>query len=241
MLKIPIKDSDKIYDLNPSKIITVGGNYLKKNGTKSSKETENPTNNKPKYPLIIPKLPNCLIGPNQNIIIPEFLSELYLLDVQINFRAELALIIKDKCKNLTEKESMDYIYGYTCINDVTQVNLKEFDRIGWWRGKSLDTFGPIGPNIVLAKHIGDPHNLEIRTKLNDEVKQQSNTKNMIFKIPQILAYISKNLTLYKGDIITTGTPPGSEQLKHGDIVEIKIEEIGKLKNPVLKESYTKIR
>ncbi|HAA02779.1 MAG TPA: hypothetical protein DCE18_05350, partial [Syntrophobacteraceae bacterium] len=124
---------------------------------------------------------------------------------------------------------------YTCINDVSQRNLQTGDRSGWFRGKSLDTFGPIGPQLVLAEDLGDPQNLTVQCRLNGKTMQDSNTRHMIFPIPEIIAFVSKNFTLMPGDVIATGTPSGVGAIKHGDVVEIEIERIGILRNPVIEE------
>jgi 2-keto-4-pentenoate hydratase/2-oxohepta-3-ene-1,7-dioic acid hydratase in catechol pathway len=127
------------------------------------------------------------------------------------------------------------VLGYTCFNDVSQRNFQKHDKAGWYRGKSLDTFGPIGPQIVLSADIGDPQNLAICSRLNGEVVQESNTSQMIFDIPQTIAFISKNFTLEIGDIIVTGTPDGVGPLTPGDVIEIEIENIGTLRNSVQAE------
>jgi 2-keto-4-pentenoate hydratase/2-oxohepta-3-ene-1,7-dioic acid hydratase in catechol pathway len=130
---------------------------------------------------------------------------------------------------------MDHILGFTCFNDISQRNLQKGDKAGWYRGKSLDTFGPIGPVIVTPEDIGDPQNLDIECRLNGKVVQNSNTRHMIFKIPEILTFISRNFTLEAGDIIITGTPSGVGPLKDGDLLEVEIENIGILTNPVKAE------
>jgi 2-keto-4-pentenoate hydratase/2-oxohepta-3-ene-1,7-dioic acid hydratase in catechol pathway len=155
--------------------------------------------------------------------------------IRVDYEAELAIIIKDKCKNVNVQEAFNCILGYTCMNDVTERNIQSRERSGWFRGKSFDTFGPIGPEIVLAGDLSDPQNLNITCRLNGKVVQQSNTRNMIFSIPQILSFASKNFTLLPGDIITTGTSAGVGSMKKGDVVEVEIEEIGVLKNYVMDE------
>ena len=121
------------------------------------------------------------------------------------------------------------------MNDVSQRNLQSTDKSGWFRGKSLDTFGPIGPKLVYKEDIDDPQNLDINCRLNGKTVQDSNTRHMIFKIPDIVAFVSRNFTLERGDIILTGTPAGVGAIKHGDLVEVEIEGIGVLKNPVIEE------
>ena len=155
--------------------------------------------------------------------------------MRTDYEAELAFIINQSCKNVPAEQAYEYIYGFTCFNDISQRNLQNSEKAGWFRGKSLDTFGPVGPCIVLAEDIGDAQNLDISCRLNGKVVQNSNTKQMIFKIPEIVAFISKNFTLEKGDLIITGTPAGVGALKGGDVVEVEIENIGILKNEVQEE------
>jgi 2-keto-4-pentenoate hydratase/2-oxohepta-3-ene-1,7-dioic acid hydratase in catechol pathway len=131
---------------------------------------------------------------------------------------------------------MDHVFGYTCMNDVSQRNLQNGDRTGWFRGKSLDTFGPIGPQVVRAQDLPDPQNLKIYCRLNGKTVQAANTEQMIFKIPEIVAFVSKNVTLMPGDIILTGTPAGVGPLTHDDVVEVEIEAIGVLRNTVIDET-----
>ena len=128
------------------------------------------------------------------------------------------------------------IFGFLCLNDVSYRNIQTGDKSGWFRGKSFDTFCPVGPQIVRTADIEDPQNLEILCRLNGKVVQHSNTSHMIFPIPAIVEFISSNFTLYEGDIITTGTPSGVGPLAHGDTVEVEIEQIGVLRNPVVAET-----
>jgi 2-keto-4-pentenoate hydratase/2-oxohepta-3-ene-1,7-dioic acid hydratase in catechol pathway len=176
-----------------------------------------------------------LIGPGDNIVLPAFLRDYRFEDPRIDHEAELAFFVRDRCKDVPEEAAMEHIFGFTCMNDVSQRNLQRGDKSGWFRGKSLDTFGPIGPQVVRTEDIGDPQALSIVCRLNGEVVQSSNTALMIFKIPTILSFISKNFTLEAGDIILTGTPAGVSPLKHGDVVEVEVEKIGILRNPVVEE------
>ena len=153
----------------------------------------------------------------------------------MDYEGELALIISKRCKNVPEASAFDVILGFTIMNDVSQRNLQTGDRSGWFRGKSLDTFGPIGPCIVAMDQIGNPQNLGLQTRLNNKVVQDSNTRHMIFTIPNIIAFISTNFTLEAGDIILTGTPSGVGPLQHNDTIEIEIEKIGVLRNTVVEE------
>jgi len=133
---------------------------------------------------------------------------------------------------------MDYVLGYTVVNDVTarDMQAEDFSNTNpWFRSKSFDTFCPVGPYLVLKEGIKDPHNLNIELRVNGEMRQKDNTKNMIFKIPQIISYISKHLTLQAGDIIATGTPSGISPIYPGDTVECIVEKVGVLRNEVVNE------
>ena len=235
-IELPIFNKDKKYRINPSKIIALGLNYLDHIKESQSVDVQNFTNEIPTEPVLFPKTPNVLIPPESPIIIPKFLEDYKFPFPRVDHEAELAIIIKKQCKNVEPKDAMDVILGFTCLNDVSQRNIQKGDKSGWFRGKSLDTFGPIGPQIVLTEDIGDPQNLQIECRLNGKVAQQSNTKHMIFKIPEIIAFVSKNFTLEAGDIISTGTPSGVGPIKHGDVVEVEIEKIGILRNTVEEEA-----
>ncbi|NOR23465.1 MAG: hypothetical protein GQ542_03590 [Desulforhopalus sp.] len=223
------------YVVNPSKIVALGLNYLEHIKESQSVDVQNFTEEIPTEPILFPKTPNVLIGPGEPIILPAFLGEYGFTNCRTDHEAELAIIIKDRVKNLSADTAMNHILGFTCFNDISQRNLQKGDKSGWYRGKSLDTFGPIGPVIVTPEDIGDPQNLKIECRLNGQVVQSSNTRQMIFKIPEILTFISKNFTLEAGDIIITGTPSGVGPLQDGDVIEVEIENIGILTNPVKAE------
>jgi 2-keto-4-pentenoate hydratase/2-oxohepta-3-ene-1,7-dioic acid hydratase in catechol pathway len=230
-VRIPWKSSGD-YLLRPSKIIALGLNYLDHIKESQSVDVQNFTNEIPKEPILFAKTPNVLIGSGEPIVIPAFLDDYGFSNCRTDHEAELAIVIKDRIKNVPADQAMDHILGYTCFNDVSQRNLQKQEKAGWFRGKSLDTFGPIGPVLVSPEEIGDPHQLDIRCRVNGKVVQESNTSYMIFKLPEIISFISKNFTLEPGDIITTGTPSGVSPLKPGDVVEVEIEKIGVLRNPV---------
>ena len=231
---LPMTSGEKV-EIKPGKIICLGLNYLEHIKESGSVNVQNFTDEIPEEPVLFPKTPNVIIGPDEPIVLPAFLNEYDFDDLRTDYEGELAIIIKDRIRNLPEDEAFDHILGFTCFNDVSQRNLQRSDKSGWFRGKSLDTFGPIGPVIVPPDEIGDVQNLYIRTRLNGKLVQQSNTRHMLFKIPQIIFYISKNFTLEPGDISSTGTPSGVGPLKDGDVVEVEIEGIGILKNPVQAE------
>jgi 2-keto-4-pentenoate hydratase/2-oxohepta-3-ene-1,7-dioic acid hydratase in catechol pathway len=232
-VQLPIKGSDKQYVVAPSKIIAVGLNYL--DHVKESRTFDKKDLDIPKEPVIFAKTPNVLIGPGENIVLPAFLKEYNFETLRIDHEAELAMIIGKSGKNIPEDRAMQHVFGFTCFNDVSARNIQKSDDSGWFRGKSLDTFGPIGPVVVPREQIGDPQKLRIRCRLNGETVQESSTDKMIFSLSKIISFISRNMRLEEGDIIATGTPSGVSPLKHGDVVEIDIEGIGVLKNPVIEE------
>jgi 2-keto-4-pentenoate hydratase/2-oxohepta-3-ene-1,7-dioic acid hydratase in catechol pathway len=187
----------------------------------------------PEYPVFFTKPYTAIIGPEANIIIDPQAS------TQVDWEAELAVVIGKQGRHISEKEALDYVFGYMCANDVTARDMQK-NHEQWFIGKSLDTFCPLGPWLVTADEIGDPQNLEIQLRVNGETKQHANTKQMIFKIAQQIAWLSKGITLEPGDIILTGTPSGvgfarkpPEYLKVGDVVEVEIEKIGILRNHVV--------
>ena len=215
--------------INPTKIICVGTNYMD--------HIEETGLNVPKEPVLFPKTLNCLILNNSPIIYPKFLYNQRKYN-RVDFEVELAFIIKDKCKNVPFNETNDHILGYTVFNDVTARKMQAKDiasNLPWFRSKSFDTFAPIGPRIANCSEIEEPHDLNISLKINNEIKQSSNTKHMIFKIPKILEYISKFFTLMPGDVVATGTPSGIGPIQPGDVIEASIEKIGTLTNKVILE------
>lgn len=232
MIKLAFKDSGEYFEINSPKIIALGLNYLDHINESVSRQTSK-NSGIPQEPVLFNKTPNVLIENGEDIIIPKFLERYEFDNPRVDYEAELAIIINQKASNLSEKEAWDYILGYTCMNDVSQRNLQTGDDSGWFRGKSLDTFGPIGPLIARPEQIEDPQNLKIESRLNGKTVQSSNTSQMIFKIPEIISFVSKNFTLERGDIIMTGTPAGVGPISNGDIVEIEIEDIGILKNSVI--------
>ncbi|AGF79789.1 2-keto-4-pentenoate hydratase/2-oxohepta-3-ene-1,7-dioic acid hydratase [Desulfocapsa sulfexigens DSM 10523] len=222
-------------EIRPSKIIALGLNYLEHIRESKSVNVQNFTDEIPAEPVLFSKTPNVLIGPGEPIILPSFLGDYGFEECRTDYEAELAIIIKNRIKNIDPNEALEHVMGFTCFNDISQRNLQRTDKSGWFRGKSLDTFGPIGPVIVPPEEIGDPQCLDIRCRLNGKLVQESNTRHMIFKIPELISFISRNFTMEPGDIIITGTPSGVGPIKEGDQVEVEIENIGTLMNPVKKE------
>jgi 2-keto-4-pentenoate hydratase/2-oxohepta-3-ene-1,7-dioic acid hydratase in catechol pathway len=200
----------------PTKVVCVGLNYHD-----HAIEVNMPI---PKEPVLFLKPPSAVIGHMDKIVYPR-MSE------QVDFEAELAVVVGKRCKNIKREKAVDVIAGYTCFNDVTARDLQRRDG-QWTRAKSFDTFAPVGPFIVPATNI-DPENVCIRSRVNGVIKQDSCTSNLIFDIPYLLEFISNIMTLEVGDIIATGTPPGVGPFRPGDVVEIDIEGIGVLKNEVV--------
>ena len=210
----------------PGKVIAVGLNYKD-----HAAEAGVPL---PEAPVLFTKFTTSLIADGDQIIRHKGVT-------QLDWEAELAVVIGKRASHVLESEAMNYVAGYTCMNDVTDREAQSKDG-QWVRSKSYDTYGPIGPVIVPASDIPDPHNLKIEARLNGKTMQSSNTKNLIFNIPFLIAYISKTITLEPGDVIPTGTPHGVGTfwkppifLQPGDVIEIEIEKIGILRNTVVSE------
>ena len=207
----------------PGKIVCVGLNYrdhAEEQGTEI-----------PDAPLLFAKWPNALIGPGEPIVIPR-------LSTQVDYEAELGVLIGERVRGVSEENALESVRGYICLNDVTARDL-QFSDGQWTRGKSADTFCPVGPRLVPAAEVPDPQALGIRCVLNGEVMQDSTTANMIFTVAEIIAYTSATMTFEPGDLIATGTPAGvgvfrdpPVLLKDGDEVTIEIDELGALTNPV---------
>jgi len=209
---------------SPPKIICLGLNYRD-----HAAEQNAPL---PDEPIIFMKPSTAVIGPDEPIVKPAFVK-------QLDYEAELAVVIGKRGKNITVEEAKDHIFGYTCFNDVSARDIQFKDK-QWTRGKSFDTFAPIGPCLTTADQIGDPTNLCVRTRVNGQLRQNSSTSNMVFNVYQIIQQLSRVMTLEPRDIIATGTPAGvgfamkpPKFLALGDVVEIEIENIGKLKNRVV--------
>ncbi len=210
---IPIGTVKILPPVQPSKIICVGKNYAE-----HAKELNS---NVPPEPLIFLKPNTSIIAPEEYIVLPPSSK-------RVDYEGELAVVIKKKCKNVKKEEALDYILGYTCLNDVTARDIQQ--REGkFTRAKSFDTFAPLGPVIETD---GRWDSFNIKTYLNGELKQSGNTGNMIFGLPVLIEFISSIMTLLEGDVISTGTPPGVGPMKKGDVVEIEIDGIGELRNYV---------
>jgi 2-keto-4-pentenoate hydratase/2-oxohepta-3-ene-1,7-dioic acid hydratase in catechol pathway len=198
----------------PSKVVCVGLNY--------KDHAEELNMDLPDEPILFLKPPSSIIGHEDEIIYPKISNE-------IDYEGELAVVISKTCKSIESNMVNDFIGGYTILNDVTARDIQRKDG-QWTRAKSFDTFSPIGPFI---ENDMNPMNQNISLKLNGMIKQNSNTKNMIFSVFDLVEFVSNVMTLNPGDIIATGTPPGVGHMNKGDVVEIAIENIGVLKNSII--------
>ena len=185
----------------------------------------------PEKPVVFAKLTGCIIGPGQPILLPPDTEE-------VDYEAELAVVMGRRCRGVSVSDALDFVAGYTCLNDVSARDFQRGDG-QWVRAKSQDTFGPMGPYLVTREDIPDPQTLPIRCRVNGKTLQDSNTDKMIFGVRELVAFISRGITLEPGDVISTGTPHGVGFarkppifLKSGDEVVVEIEGIGKLSNPV---------
>lgn len=211
----------------PPKIICLGLNYRDHAAEQNAAI--------PDEPIIFIKPHTTITGPNENIVKPSFVK-------QLDYEAELAVVIGRKAKNVPVSEAKSCIFGYTVLNDVSARDFQFKDK-QWTRGKSFDTFAPIGPCVTTVSELQDTSNLSIRTWVNKELRQKSTTKNMIFNVYEIIHHLSRVMTLEPCDIIATGTPAGvgfalkpqPKFLQAGDIVRIEIEKIGILENMVVEE------
>lgn len=216
-------------EINPTKIVCLGRNYRE-----HAKEFNAPV---PTEPVIFVKTINSLITGKDPIIYPRILYNTEAFN-RVDHEVELAFIMKKTCKKVTADNAFEYILGYSIFLDMTAREMQIFDRnknLPWYRSKNFDTFSVIGPQIVSIKEIEDPHDLKIRLKLNDEIRQESNTKHMIFKIPEIVEYVSSYITLEKDDIVATGTPSGVGPVLPGDVIEASIDKIGTITHKVVLE------
>jgi 2-keto-4-pentenoate hydratase/2-oxohepta-3-ene-1,7-dioic acid hydratase in catechol pathway len=208
---------------DPDKIVCLGLNYRS--------HAEEIGFSIPTVPILFAKFRNALTGPTSPVILPD-------LSQEIDYEGELAVVIRRQSKNISAQEALEYIAGYMALNDVSARDL-QFRTGQWLSGKTLDTFAPCGPALVINE-INDPQNIDISTRINGQIFQQDNTSNMIFSVADAIAHISQLMTLEPGDIIATGTPEGvgfkrnpPVYLRDGDLVEVEIEGIGVLRNPVV--------
>ena len=214
--KLPLSKVRLLPPCVPSKIIAVGLNY-RAHLAESHTGLQAP----PTEPFLFWKPPSAMIGPGEPILIPSWAG-------RVDYEGELGVVIGKPARNLTAARAHEVILGYTIVNDVTARDLQQRERT-WVFAKGMDTFCPVGPWIETEL---DPRNLQIVTRVNGEIRQEGYTGDMIFTIGEILAYITRAITLLPGDLVLTGTPAGVGPLQDGDEVEVEIEGIGVLRNPV---------
>jgi 2-keto-4-pentenoate hydratase/2-oxohepta-3-ene-1,7-dioic acid hydratase in catechol pathway len=210
--------------LTPGKILAVGQNYLDHIREQGAEP--------PGLPVLFPKFPSSVIGPGEEIFWTDGLTE------QVDYEAELAVVIGRRATRVTESEALAHVFGYTGANDVTARDL-QFGDGQWTRGKGLDRFLPLGPVVVDAAEVADPQGVAVRCRVNGQTVQSSSTREMVFSVAQIIAFISDAITLEPGDVILTGTPDGVGYFREpqlflapGDQVEVEVGDFGVLANPV---------
>jgi len=229
--------STKVYPLSavklhapvprPGKIICIGLNY-----SDHAAETGQAI---PKFPVVFAKYSNTVIAAGESIILPKVTS-------QVDYEAELGFVIGKRARYVSESSALDHIAGYLIVNDVSARDYQNRTS-QWTMGKTFDTFAPMGPALVTPDEVPDPHNLNIKLTIGSEVLQNSNTRNLIFKNPQLVASLNEVMTLEPGDVVSTGTPPGvgsarkpQRWMRPGETVSITIEKLGTLNNPIVAES-----
>ena len=207
----------------PGQIVCVGLNY------KDHADEQNVPY--PKAPLLFGKSPMAAVGPNDNVVYPEDVE-------QLDYEVELAVVIGKTARNVAAADFQKYVAGYCVLNDVS-ARCCQFGDKQWYRGKSFDTFAPFGPALVTPDEVGDPQKLKLTCKVNGEVRQNSSTEKMIFSVAEIIAHITRGVTLQPGDVIATGTPSGvgvfltpPKLLKRGDLIELEVQGLGKVVNKV---------
>ncbi|MDA0832691.1 MAG: fumarylacetoacetate hydrolase family protein [Planctomycetota bacterium] len=213
----PLSDITLLSPTDPFHVFAMAGNYKS-----HLKDEEIPEKFKIPQPFF--KSPSSLAPHGGAIIYPKGAEDLH-------FEAELVLVIGKECSNVAEEDALDYLFGVTCGNDVSERIWQKSD-VQWWRAKGADTFGPCGPFLVTGL---DPDHLQMRLKLNGKVLQEENTDHLIHNTAKMISFISQHVTMYPGDLIFTGTPGKTSAMKPGDIVEVEIEGIGTLRNEVVKE------
>ena len=211
--KYQLNDVRLLAPCAPSKIVCVGRNY--------AAHADELGNGVPERPLLFFKPPSAVIGPDETIRLPD--SE------EVHYEAELAVVIGARCRNVPAESARDVILGYTCLNDVSDRVAQRWET-NWVRAKGFDTSAPLGPSIVTPDEIEEPFHVVLR--LNGEIRQDGWTCDLIFPVPKLIEEITAFMTLEPGDVIATGTPAGVGRLSPGDVVEVEIEGIGTLRNPV---------
>lgn len=207
----------------PNRILAIGRNYAehaKESGAAVFEE-----------PIVFLKASTSVIGPEAAIVVPEWVG-------RVDYEGELLVALGRGGKNVSEEAAMALVAGYTIFNDVTARALQRADqerKHPWFRSKSMDTFGPMGPHLVTANEVADPHNVRLSLSINGQVKQDDTTAAMVYRIPTLIAFLSRYFALEAGDVIATGTPSGIGPLVPGDVCDVTVEGLGTLRNPVVAE------
>ena len=208
----PLADVKPLVPTRPSKVLALAGNYKTHLGDKPPAP----------HPELFFKVPSCLIAAGEPIVIPKGTE-------RVDYEAEVVIVIGKRAKNVPVDKALDYVLGITCGNDVSARDWQKGD-VQWWRAKGSDTFGPCGPYIVSGIDYGD---LLVKSRLNGQVMQKQRTSDMIHNLAQTVSWASRHVTLEPGDLIYTGTPGKTTPMKPGDVIEIEIEGVGVLRNPVV--------
>ena len=226
----PVSVKKLLAPIQPAAVLCIGLNYRKHADESGVKY--------PEYPVLFMKMPSAVQNPGDPIILPTQLKS-----TEVDYECELAVVIGKDCKNVSRDSALDYVFGYTCANDVSARDWQlKWGGSQWCRGKTFDTFCPLGPCITMKDEISNPNDLSIKTLLNGEAMQDWNTNDMIFDVPAVIEFLSASTNLAAGTVIMTGTPHGvgfarqpPVYLKDGDTCTIEIEKIGALTNPVVDE------
>jgi 2-keto-4-pentenoate hydratase/2-oxohepta-3-ene-1,7-dioic acid hydratase in catechol pathway len=220
---LDLTDVRLLAPVSPGKIVAVGLNYAD-HARESAQEI-------PSVPVLFAKLPSSIVGPDESALVPR-------ITTQLDYEAELGVVIGRRAREIRPAEALGHVFGYTCVNDLSARDLQAADS-QWVRGKSLDGSCPVGPWVVTADEIPDPQALRIRCVVNDEVLQDSSTAEMIFGVAELVSFISEGITLEPGDLVLTGTPAGvgfvrnpPRYLQDGDVVNVEIEGVGMLTNQI---------
>ena len=221
----PLEDASLVAPLRPGKVVAIGLNYqdhIDEAGVAA-----------PERPLVFAKFPSSVVGPEEPIVVDAHVTQ------RVDWEVELAVVVGRRMRAVAEAEALSHVFGYTVGNDVSARDL-QFSDGQWVRGKSLDSFCPLGPVVVTADEIPDPQALALATRVNGETMQDSTTAAMVFDVAELLAFCSRSFTLEPGDVVLTGTPWGCGEfmdpprhLHPGDVVEAEVERIGVLRNPVV--------
>lgn len=211
---VPVGDVRLLAPTEPSKVVAVGLNYRSHLGGRPAAD----------YPGLFAKYPTSIVGPDHPIVMPPDASDLH-------YEGEMVIVIGREAKNVPVEEAADHVFGVTAGNDVSERDWQDAD-LQWLRAKASDTFGPVGPAVATGLDHGD---LLLETRVNGEVRQSERTRDLIFDVETIVSYVSRYITLLPGDLIFTGTPGTTRALSPGDVVEVELEGVGVLRNPVVRE------